>query len=196
MALAFECLLPDGWFEIPRTPDGLAAISAELDRLVDTPEAREVLQHAAEQAVQETAADEHEGRRTWGGVGDRGAGSIDAFLTVERLVARGVDQDWFLNNWMTFEPGDGVDMWLREYEKKTLSGRPAVSGRDFMQAPPDESGARQLTQTYRAALFTPALSTVILMSISTKALAVFDDIVGYGDIVADTFTFTNTVAAA
>lgn len=196
MALAYECLQPDGWFEIPRTPEGLAEISAELDGLVDTPEAREVLARAAETAVRETAADTHEGRRTWGGVGDREAGTINAFMTIEPLFLRGLDQDWFLNSWMTYEPGGGVDMWLREYEKKTLAGRRAVSGRDFMQAPADESGNRELTQTYRAVIFTPVLSTMILMSISTKGLTVFDDIIGYGDTIADTFVFSNVAVPA
>ncbi|WP_168203785.1 hypothetical protein [Humibacter ginsenosidimutans] len=188
--------MPDGWFEVPRTEEGLAAIGAELDALVDTSEARALLGRAARVASEETAADPHPNRRTWAGVGDREAGRVDAYLTLETLTVRGLDQDWFLNAWSTFEPGGGNDMWLRDYEKKTLSGRRAVSGRDFMQAPADDSGNRQLTETYRAVLFTPVLSTVLLMSIITKDLGVFEDIVGYGDTIADTFTFSNVRSAA
>jgi hypothetical protein len=189
VALQYTCLIQAQWFEAPRTPDKLVELSAELDRLVDTPEARAILGHAAERLVQQVARDEHPDRHTWGGVGDRALGDISAVMTIEPVKARGVDLDQFLTAWTQADPGEGLDVWLRDFEKKEIAGRRAVSGHEILQSAEGESGERILTETYRAAVTAPGLATFMLVTITTDDLSIFDDIVGYGDTVVETFEF-------
>lgn len=196
MALEYTCFIQGQWFEVPRTAEGLEAMPDELRRFVDDKTAHETLVRAAEALAQDVAQDSHPNRHTWGGVGDRSLGEISAVMTIEPVKARGVALDDFLTEWTTAEPAEGMDVWLRGYERKELSGRRAVSGREILQSPESASGQRRLSETYRAAITAPGLATYILMTITTDDLAVFDDIVGYGDILADTFEFSTVKDAA
>ncbi|GAB3800012.1 hypothetical protein GCM10028798_13890 [Humibacter antri] len=189
MALQYTCLIQSQWFEAPRTAEESAGLSAELDRLVETPDARATLELAAERLVQQVAKDDHPDRHTWGGVGDRALGDISAVMTIEPVKARGVDLDQFLTAWTQADPGEGLDIWLRDFQKKEIAGRRAVSGHEILQAPEGENGERMLTETYRAAVAAPGLATFMLVTITTDDLSIFDDIVGYGDTVAETFEF-------
>lgn len=189
MALQYTCLIQAQWFGVPRPGEEIADLSRELDRLVDGPDARKTLEHAAERLAQQVANDRHPDRHTWGGIGDRSLGDISAVMTIEPVKARGVDLDQFLTAWTQADPGDGFDIWLRNYEKKELAGRRAVSGHEIVQGPEAESGERMLTETYRAAVTAPGLATFMLVTITTDDLSIFDDIVGYGDTVAETFEF-------
>ncbi|GAB3392895.1 hypothetical protein GCM10027568_21020 [Humibacter soli] len=197
MALTYTCVIQGQWFEVPRTLDGLAEISDELDSLVDGEAARATLQAAAEALVADVGStDDDPDRHTWGGVGEREVGAIVAVMTIQGIKQRGLDLDAILADWSTTESDGGVDVWLRDYQKKELSGRPAVSGHDITQLPAGESGERYLRETYRAAIAAPGLSTFIFMVITTDDLTVFDDITSYGDTLADTFEFGSARGAA
>lgn len=196
MALAYTCVIQGQWFEVPRTLDGLAQISDELDALVDGDTARATLQVAAELLVADIAGDEDPDRHTWGGVGEREIGSVAAVMTIHALKQRGLDLDSILLDWTTAESEGGVDVWLRDYQKKELSGRPAVSGHEITQLPVGESGERFLRETYRAVISAPGLSNFVFIVITTEDLAVFEDITAYGDTLVDTFEFESRVGAA
>lgn len=196
MAKEYSFLVQEQWFEVPSNRESLASISPLLEALVDGEDARARLQSDAERLVDTVADNDEPGKRTWGAVGERDTGTISAVMTVETIRERGVDLDGILAEWSSTESGGGLDTWLSDYRKKELAGRPAVSGRHILQWPADESGQRRLAEIYRAVISTPWLSTFIVMTITTDDLSVFDDIVGYGDILADTFEFARATPAA
>ncbi|WP_157560948.1 hypothetical protein [Humibacter albus] len=195
-ALEYSWLVQGQWFEIPRAKSELAAISDRLDELVDGEDARARLGRETERLFLDVENDDHPARRTWGGVGDRESGLISAVMAVEPLRARGLDIDQFVEAWSHASVDEGTDVWLREYQKKELAGRPAASGHELLQLPEVAGGQRPLTETYRAVISAPALSSFVVMSITTSDLAVFTDIVGYGDVLMGTMEFSRGKKAA
>lgn len=142
------------------------------------------------------AADDVPHRLRWLYLPDRDSGAVVATMTVELVQDFSAGVDSVAAALESALSPEGTDVWRRSFRVTTLAGRKAVSGSELLQVRPVDGEASQLNERYVAILFTPVIGVVLELTISTYDLGAFEDIVAYGDVVADSIAFPAVGAIA
>lgn len=133
-------------------------------------------------------------RRRWAFIPDLPSGVIEATMNVDMIAASGMSPADCLHGLQTAEDVPGVTTWERSFEEKRIANRPAVSGRELLVTRRDENDL--INEHYVSVIFTPRLGVVLKATISTPNLALFADIVDYGDSMLEGISFDSATVAA
>lgn len=134
-------------------------------------------------------------RRRWVFLPDGDAGAVFAVMNLDLIHGSGINQASLLEGMRSAPAVEGASSWEDSYEAVELAGRPAVSGRQLLIVEAGD-GEQYVNEVYRAAIVTPAQGTVMRVVISTPDIALFDDIVAYGDELVNGISFTPAVLPA
>jgi hypothetical protein len=178
-------------WELHRPADWLAVTSdAAADvRGVDIPApALERLEHDLERVRERAASEGMPARRRWAFVPDALTGVVLATMSTDVLRRGDASMQDLADSLSSAPPPVGTQIWHRDIALKRLPNGSAATGLELIQVPSDD-GEQHLVERYRGILATPMPGVVIRMSLSTYDLALFDDIVAYGDDVLGAISF-------
>ncbi len=194
---SYEFDRPAGWLMLPKVDilNGIGWISPLLDPFAFTPSARKRLEADLDRAAELARAQQMPDRRRWVFVPDSANGAVEAVLNIDIIHASGISQVECLEGFRTAADVPGVSVWERSFDLATLAGRPAVSGRQLLVTVLAD-GEQQVNEYFGTVVFTPRLGTILKASISTPDLALFSDILEYGNRLIDGIRFLRNEAAA
>jgi hypothetical protein len=181
-ALTWELTRPAGWLRVTDDP------AADLAGIVVPASARERLDRELERARALARAEGRPDRRHWAFVPDRDTGAVPAVMEIE-LLRRGSTSFQELATALEQDAArDGSGIWARDVGQKRLPNGAAVTGIDIVRHRSDD-GDEQLLERYTGTVAAPLPGIALRLTITTYDLALFADLLSYGDEVLGGITF-------
>jgi hypothetical protein len=181
-AVSWELVRPAGWLRVTDDP------ASDLAGIAVPDGARERLDRELERVRALARAEGQPDRRHWAFVPDVRSGAVPAVMEIE-LLRRGSTS---LQELATALEEDAAradsGIWSRDVELKRLPNGAAVTGLDIVRHR-SADGDDQLLERYTGTLAAPTPGIAVRLTITTYDLALFADLLAYGDEVLSGITF-------